>query len=84
MSEFPIITKLGGRDAVLALLLAKGRKRKAQNDKGPALSAAAMRMWRQRGQMPSDVITLLMEIADESGLAYSADDFTYPATTAAA
>ena len=71
MTEFPIITKLGGDAAVYDLLRALSARPK---------TIAALRMWRTRGRIPGDISRDLMALADEAGIEYCADDF-HPATT---
>jgi plasmid stability protein len=67
MRDFPIVEKLGGRDAVLAKLRMHGDKRS---------SVHAIRMWSQRrGVIPGDAAQRLMAIAEAEGIAYSAADF---------
>lgn len=67
MVEFPIIEKLGGRDAVFAHL----------RDKGLVETPHAIRMWasKSRGVIPGDAARELMRWADERAIRYSADDF---------
>ena len=67
MREFPIIEKLGGRDAVLKRLRARGVDIK---------STDALRMWAQRGQIPGHAQQALMAIAEMDGIGYGAADFT--------
>lgn len=67
MAYFPIINKLGGREAVFERLSGKGLVR----------TRDAMRMWgsRNRGVIPGDCARELMRMADEQGIAYTAADF---------
>jgi RHH-type transcriptional regulator, rel operon repressor / antitoxin RelB len=60
--RFPIIEKLGGRDAVAKLLAGK-------------VKANAVRMWHARGRIPSDAQLVLMEAADRRSIRYTASDF---------
>ena len=63
--EFPIIVKLGGRDAVFADL----KKMKVVN------TPDALRMAATRGAMSGDLTRALMSLADERSLRYDASDF---------
>jgi RHH-type transcriptional regulator, rel operon repressor / antitoxin RelB len=65
--EFPIIEKLGGREAVARLLAGK-------------VKSNAVRMWHARGRIPSDAQLALMEAADRENIRYSATDFRPKAT----
>ena len=67
MNTFPIISKLGGREATFSKLQSRGF------DKG----LDALRMWHSRRRIPGDAITLLMKTADEEGIEYSAADFEF-------
>jgi predicted DNA-binding protein len=60
--EFPIIEKLGGREAVAKLLAGK-------------VKADAVRMWHARGRIPSAAQLALMEAADRRSIRYTATDF---------
>jgi predicted DNA-binding protein len=60
--EFPIIEKLGGREAVAKLLAGK-------------VKADAVRMWHARGRIPSDAQLALMDAADRRSIRYTATDF---------
>lgn len=60
--EFPIITRLGGRDAVSDLLANR-------------IKPNAVRMWHVRGRIPSDMQLLLMAEAERRGFPYTSDDF---------
>lgn len=73
--DFPIIEKLGGREAAVAKLRAAGISR-------ATLDAA--RMWLARGSMPGWAIKGLMLAAEAEGIGYSSADFTAPASAAAA
>jgi hypothetical protein len=76
MAQFPIIAKLGGRDAVFGRL----------SEKGLVKTHHAMRMWgsRGRGVIPGDCARELMRMADEKGVAYTAADFEQAEDEAAA
>lgn len=69
---FPIIDKLGGRRIVLARLREKGIRLE---------SVDQFRQWasRHRGLIPNrgkhTAMLALMELADEQGVRYTADDF---------
>jgi predicted DNA-binding protein len=60
--EFPIIEKLGGREAVAKLLAGK-------------VKPNAVRMWHARGRIPSEAQVALMEAADRESIRYTATDF---------
>jgi RHH-type transcriptional regulator, rel operon repressor / antitoxin RelB len=60
--EFPIVEKLGGREAVAKLLAGK-------------VKPNAVRMWHARGRIPSDAQLVLMEAADRESIRYTATDF---------
>lgn len=65
MPEFPIITKLGGRDAVYDHL-----------SKALGIQTMdAMRMWRARGNISRAAMQELMRLAKERGIPCEADDF---------
>ena len=68
MSEFPIITKLGGREVVFEKLRAGG---------GPT-TKDAIRMWSARGTIPGDACRELMALVDADDIEYSAADFQLP------
>lgn len=55
MSLFPIIDKLGGREAVHEKLAARGFTH----------SVHALRMWEARKSLPGDAIVLLLKIAED-------------------
>jgi hypothetical protein len=63
MNTFPIITKLGGIEAVYALL----------SDR--ISSSDTIRMWQSRSQIPSWAMRRLMEICESRGIRYSSVDF---------
>lgn len=67
MAEFPIVNKLGGREAVFARL----------RDKGLVATLDALRMWAnpKRAVIPGDAARELMLWADEREISYSAADF---------
>lgn len=67
MVEFPIIEKLGGREAVFAHL----------RERGLVETPHAIRMWgsKTRGVIPGDAARELMRWADERRIRYSAEDF---------
>ena len=71
MQSFPIIEKLGGREAVFDLL--KGQPEVKVN------SLDTIRMWIQRGSIPGSAQRALMAAADEQRLPYSAQDFSLSA-----
>lgn len=73
MSTFPIITKLGGKDAALEKIKLQGF------EKGDD----AFRMWHARSRIPGDAVKLLMRAADQEAISYSANDFELEATEAA-
>lgn len=60
MSTFPILTKLGGRDAVVAAL---------------GLTRDQVRMWEARSRIPGDAQVALMRMAEQNGVEFSAADF---------
>jgi hypothetical protein len=64
-SDFPIIGKLGGRETVTGKLRKRGHK----------IGRDALRMWTARGSIPGDATRLLMQIADDERVPYSAADF---------
>jgi hypothetical protein len=68
MSEFPIIHKLGGRDAAVTALREQGLRR----------GLDALRMWVARGGIPGDAQRALMRAAERRGIAYTAADFEVP------
>jgi hypothetical protein len=63
MNTFPIITKLGGIEAVYELL----------SDK--ISSSDTIRMWQSRSQIPSWAMRRLMEICEKRDIPYRAIDF---------
>lgn len=63
---FPIIERLGGREAALTKLKAAGHKIETVH---------AIRMWIARGSIPGDAQRLLMAECDRDGLTYTAADF---------
>lgn len=65
ITEFPIITNLGGREAVQGKFVAHGVD----------VTLDAMRMWTVRKSIPGDAMRLLMAIAEEEEAEYSAADF---------
>jgi hypothetical protein len=66
-NSFPIIEKLGGREAVTALLIHLGLVK----------NESAVRMWSSplRGVIPGDAARELMKAADNQNIPYQADDF---------
>ena len=70
MAEFPIIEKLGGRDAVFTKLQA--------DVSGKQTTADALRMWTARRAIPGDAVVRLMKIAESDGVEYTAQDFILP------
>lgn len=71
MNTFPIISKLGGREATFLKLQSLGFEK----------GVDALRMWHSRRRIPGDAITLLMKAADDEGLEYSAADFEFCGST---
>ena len=69
MTTFPIIEKLGGRDAAYGKLQARGFSH----------SIHALRMWVKRGGIPGDAVVKLMEIAEADGVEVCAKDFVISA-----
>lgn len=65
MGPFPIIAKLGGRDAVFAKLQALGFRG----------TIHALRMWGVRRSIPGDAMVLLLRIAEDASVETCADDF---------
>lgn len=65
MSDFPIIPKLGGDEAVLHVLARRYRK----------IGPDAIRMWRARGNMPGEAQRCLMDEAEKRKIPYTAKDF---------
>jgi hypothetical protein len=74
MTTFPIIDKLGGRDAALDKLKAIGFE--ATRDQ--------MRMWETRRRLPGDAQLALMRLADREKIEYGADDFAASESASAA
>lgn len=68
MQTFPILEKLGGLDATFDRLQARGF---------PIKTRDALRMWRApgRGVIPGDAAVELMQICEDEGIEYTADDF---------
>lgn len=68
MRTFPILEKLGGLDATFDHLRERGFSLQTRD---------ALRMWRspKRGVIPGDAAVILMQICEDKGIAYSADDF---------
>lgn len=64
-ADFPIITKLGGRDAVYEHL----------RQVAGITTKATIRMWHQRRAIPPRQRLHLMELADSKGLSYVGSDF---------
>jgi len=67
--EFPIVSKLGGRERVFNRLVAAGLRIRTVH---------AMRMWVRRGSIPGDAQNLMMQIAETDGVEYKASDFILP------
>lgn len=65
MFEFPIFTKLGGKDAVFERL----------KDAGLVKTPDAVRMMESRGRISAECQKELMRMAEETGLAYTVNDF---------
>jgi len=63
---FPIVQKLGGRQAVFERLQKAGRKIETVH---------AIRMWIARGKIPGDAQRLLMAECEQAEIPYSAADF---------
>lgn len=68
MFTFPIIDKLGGRDAVAALI-----RRPRAVERG--VTPDAVRMWISRDSMPGYAIRQLYEEAERRAIPVSAADF---------
>ena len=66
MTDFPIINKLGGRNAAFVKLGEAGDKRD---------TVGALRMWVSRGVIPGDAVVTLMEIAEAEDVSFASDDF---------
>jgi len=66
MNDFPIIEKLGGREAAIRKLQAEGVER---------VSPHAARMWVARGRLPGHVMQALMTIAERERVVFSSADF---------
>lgn len=66
MLTFPIIEKLGGREAVFGAL--------TRQPDGPK-TIDALRMWAARGSIPGGAQRALMTEAESRGIAYTASDF---------
>lgn len=73
MAEFPIIDKLGGREAAAKRLAAAGLK----------CTKHTLRMWVARGDMSADGIRFALQVAHEDGIEYGPDDFRLSASEAA-
>lgn len=74
MQYFPIIEKLGGREAVFERL----------KEAGHAIQTSdAIRMWPVRGQIPGDATRRLMEFAETDKIEYRAEDFALSSESAA-
>ena len=69
--EFPIVERLGGRQAVMEILRARGVE---------VGSVATIRMWstRQRCQIPGKAMNALMDYCDDERIAYDGSDFRLP------
>lgn len=65
MSAFPIIAKLGGREAVMQKLPSVGLT--ATRDQ--------IRMWEARSRIPGEAQVALMRLAEHVGIEYVAADF---------
>lgn len=65
---FSIFDKLGGEESAIAAL------RSAAGKPGWP-SGATLKLWRVNREIPGKAVTLLMEICDARGIAYSAADF---------
>jgi hypothetical protein len=68
MSDFPIIDKLGGRDAVFPHLQSKGLIK----------TPDAMRMWVARGVIPGDAVREIVALAGKKRVRVTADDLRLP------
>lgn len=67
--EFPIITKLGGRKAVVAHLARMGQPRNLKT----------LRQWSWRRAIPGRAQTALLRVAREAGIAADDRDFQWTA-----
>lgn len=65
MHEFPIFTKLGGKDAVFERL----------RDAGLVKTPDAVRMMESRGRISAECQKELMRMAEENRVGYSVSDF---------
>ena len=65
MSTFPILEKLGGREAVVDALAAAGMP----------TTKDQVRMWETRKRIPGDAQVGLMRLAEGAGLSVSSADF---------
>jgi hypothetical protein len=65
MRTFPVIEKLGGRQQAAEIVSARGKP----------VTADAVRMWCQRGQIPGWARHALHQHFDEQGVAVMASDF---------
>lgn len=75
--EFPIVERLGGREAVLAILRGRGVE---------IGSVHTIRMWSspRRRQIPGAAVVALMRYCDQQQISYNSDDFDLAATVQAA
>ena len=69
--DFPIIIRLGGREAVISILREQGL------DYG---TLDAVRMWSapSRRRIPGDAMRGLMKHCEGAGISYTSDDFALP------
>lgn len=71
MTEFPIIEKLGGREAVLKIVKAWEEPRRGHESKRPM---TRFTNWKERG-MPARARLALELAAREQGIEYGPEDF---------
>lgn len=67
MSTFPIVAKLGGRDAVVTAL----------PELDFPVTRDQVRMWEARRRIPGDAQIALMRLAERRRLGFSSSDFEY-------
>ncbi|MBM3578777.1 MAG: hypothetical protein FJX40_14250 [Alphaproteobacteria bacterium] len=66
---FAIFGKLGGDDAALEIIRARGDVRKGWPSKD------TLKVWKRNGELPGTVIKILMAACDEREVSYCAADF---------